>query len=49
MQELEIVAAGREIPDALDNIRHYCGLAWSGGPPETWAWDYYDAVPTPPR
>jgi hypothetical protein len=46
MDELPIVAAGRTIPDALDRIRRYCGLAWSGGPPETWAWAYYDGVPT---
>lgn len=36
--------AGRDIPDALDPIRRYCGLTWSGGPPETWAWQYFDAV-----
>lgn len=46
MDDLPIVAAGRVVPDALDRIRRYCGLAWSGGPPETWAWHYYDAVPT---
>jgi hypothetical protein len=46
MEELLIVAAGRTIPDALDRIRRYCGLDWPGGPPETWAWPYYDAVPT---
>lgn len=47
MNDLPIVAAGREVPDALDRIRRYCGLSWSGGPPETWAWHYFDAVPTP--
>jgi hypothetical protein len=46
MKDLSIVAGGRELPDALDRIRRYCGLPWSGGPPETWAWHYYDAVPT---
>lgn len=46
MDDLPIVAGGREVPDALDRIRRYCGLAWSGGPPETWAWHYFDAVPT---
>ncbi|MHB8328031.1 MAG: hypothetical protein ACYDD6_00115, partial [Acidimicrobiales bacterium] len=45
MEDLPIVAAGRTVPDALDRIRRYCGLAWSEGPPETWAWHYYDAVP----
>ncbi len=44
IDDLPIVAAGREIPDALDRIRRYCGLRWSGGPPETWAWPYFDTV-----
>jgi hypothetical protein len=30
----------------VDRIRRYCGLSWSGGYGETWAWPYYDAVPT---
>jgi hypothetical protein len=46
MTDLPILAAGREIPDALDRIRRYCGLPWTGGPPETWAWAYYDEVPS---
>jgi hypothetical protein len=46
MDDLPVKAAGRVIPNALDRIRRYCGLAWSGGPPETWAWHYYDEVPT---
>lgn len=46
MTDLPIVAAGREVPEALDRIRRYCGLSWSGGPPETWAWHYFDTVPT---
>lgn len=45
MEDLPLVAAGREVPDAYDHIRRYCGLPWSG-PRETWAWHYYDAVPT---
>lgn len=46
MEELTITAGGRGIADAVDRIRRYCGLPWSGGAPETWAWHYYDAVPT---
>jgi len=46
MEDLPIVAAGRELPHALDHIRRYCGLPWSGDQPETWAWHYYDEVPT---
>lgn len=44
MQDLPFVAAGREVPRALDRIRRYCGLPWSGGLPETWAWQFYDAL-----
>ena len=46
MHDLPLTAAGREIPHALDRIRRYCGLRWSGGARETWAWPYFDAVPT---
>lgn len=46
MSDVVLYAAGRVIPDGVDRIRRYCGLEWSGGPPETWAWPYYDAVPT---
>ena len=41
-----LVAAGREIPDFEDRLRRYCGLPWSGGPPEVWAFEYFDRVPT---
>lgn len=44
MEDLPFVAAGREVPRALDRVRRYCGLPWSGGPPETWAWQFYDAL-----
>ncbi len=44
MNDVPIHAAGREIPNALDRVRRYCGLQWSGGGPETWAWPYYDAT-----
>lgn len=44
MDKFPIAAAGRVVPGALDNIRRYCGLAWSGGSPECWGWRYYDAV-----
>ena len=30
---------------ALDDIRRYCGLPWSGGPPEVFAYRYFDALP----
>ena len=44
-----LVLAGRPIPDALDHVRRYCGLPWSGGPPETWAYRYFDVVATDPE
>lgn len=46
MSQLTLYAAGRPIPDAIDLIRRYCGLDWSGGSPEIWAWHYYDRVPS---
>lgn len=48
MTDVPLVAAGREVPDALNSIRRYCGLPWLGGSPETWAWHYYDAVTSDP-
>lgn len=47
MRDLALHAAGRRIPDGVERIRRYCGLSWAGGDQETWAWPYYDAVPTP--
>lgn len=46
MNDPRVIAAGRPVPDAIDRIRRYCGLPWSGGQPETWAWQYYDVVPS---
>jgi hypothetical protein len=39
-----LVLAGRSIDRAEDHLRRYCGLAWSGGAPETWAYAYFDAL-----
>jgi hypothetical protein len=44
--ELTLVLGRRPIVGAWDRLRRYCGLAWSGGPPETWAYCYYDDVDT---
>jgi hypothetical protein len=35
---------GRELSDALDDVRRYCGLPWSGGQGEVSAFAYYDAL-----
>ncbi len=44
-----LVLAGRRITNAWDRLARYCGLPWSGGPPETWAYRYYDALPSRDR
>ena len=46
MNHIPIHVGGRDVPDALDRIRRYCGLTWSGGSPETWAYRYFDLVPS---
>lgn len=43
---LPLAAAGRVVPNAVDNVRRYVGLEWSGNPPEVWAFPYYDMVPS---
>ena len=43
-----LVCAGRPIPEYSDHIRRYCGLPWSGGPQETWAFAYFEVVPSGP-
>ena len=44
----ELVLGGVPSPSALDHLRRYCGLPWSGGSPETWAFHYFDVVETDP-
>jgi hypothetical protein len=46
--KLILECAGEPLPDARDQIRRYCGLTWSGGGPETWAYEYFDSTPTGP-
>jgi hypothetical protein len=43
----DLTLAGQRIEQAGDAIRRFCGLPWSGGPPETWAYPYYDATMSP--
>jgi hypothetical protein len=40
---------GRTVDGVWDRLRRYVGLEWSGGPPETWAYRYYDAIDTDER
>jgi hypothetical protein len=42
----ELMCASRVVPDAVERLRRYCGLAWEGGPAEVWAYPYFDAVET---
>ena len=48
VDHLTLECAGRSVVHARDQIRRYCGLAWSGGGTEVWAYQYYDTVPTGP-
>ena len=45
MSTSDLELGGRELPDALDDVRRYCGLPWSGGQGEVSAFSYYDALP----
>ena len=47
-EELTLLCAGRSVANAREQIRRYCGLPWSGGGPEVWAYQYYDTIPTGP-
>jgi hypothetical protein len=49
LDHLALTLAGRPVHGSWDRIRRYCGLPWSGGPPETWAFPYYDAIVTDPE
>ena len=40
-----LAAGGRQVRDAEDLIERYCGLRWSGGDDETWAFRYFDLIP----
>lgn len=42
-----LLIAGRALKNADDHIRRYCGLPWSGGAGETWAYRYFDDIPDP--
>lgn len=42
---LPIALGGRVVAGADDLVRRYAGMHWSGGPPEVWAFPFYDAVP----
>jgi len=45
MDVVQLRCAGQAMPDARDLVRRYCGLPWSRGGPETWAYPYFDLIP----
>ena len=49
--ELDSIAVrigGRSVEGGWDRVARYCGLPWSDGEDETWAFRYYDSVFSPP-
>jgi hypothetical protein len=48
LDHLALTLGGRPVHGSWDRIRRYCGIPWSGGPPETWAFPYYDALAIDP-
>lgn len=47
--DFSLTVAGQVVDDVVDTIRRYCGLSWSGGPPETFEFRYFDVLPTLPH
>lgn len=47
MDVFDVWMAGRLVPDTVDRVRQYCGLRWSGGEGEVWAWPFYDGIDPP--
>jgi hypothetical protein len=48
LRSLVVGIGGRPVEDGWDRLARYCGLEWSGGSNETWAFRYYDSVWSPP-
>jgi hypothetical protein len=44
--DFAVTLAGRRYDHAGDLLRRYCGLPWSSGAAETWAFRYYDLIPS---
>lgn len=47
LSSVTVRIGGRPFEGGWDRVARYCGLPWSGGDDETWAFRYYDAVPSP--
>jgi hypothetical protein len=48
LTELTVSLAGRQLAGVWDLVSRYCGLPWSGGDAEVWAFAYYDNTPIAP-
>jgi hypothetical protein len=48
LRSLVVRIGDRLVEDGWDRIARYCGLDWSNGTGETWAFRYYDAIWGPP-
>lgn len=48
LASLTVRIGGRAVEGGWDRVARYCGLPWSGGSDETWAFRYYDSVFSPP-
>ncbi len=48
MSPAALVFGDEALPHWCEDIRRYCGLSWPGGPPEVWAYPYFDAEPSAP-
>lgn len=48
LRSLVVRIGGRPVEGGWDRLARYCGLDWSGGADETWAFRYYDSVWSPP-
>lgn len=49
LRSLVMHVGGRPVENGWDRLARYCGLPWSGGDNETWAFRYYDALASPGR
>lgn len=47
LRALVVRIGGRGVDDGWDRVARYCGLDWSGGSDETWAFRYYDSISSP--
>lgn len=48
LRSLVVHIGGRQVEGGWDRVARYCGLDWSGGSDETWAFRYYDSIWSPP-